>query len=92
MARSTSTVRYLMWASDAVSYSPIGFACVEWDPLDQLVSLPREKERVLIARMFELFVLGCTGVVIFLHGANFFFRALSRRLTPRSLSFLGVAE
>ncbi|KAG6505079.1 hypothetical protein ZIOFF_037427 [Zingiber officinale] len=83
MERSTSTVRYLMWATDAVSYSPIGFACVEWDPLDQLVSLPR---------MFELFVLGCTGVVIFLHGANFFFRALSRRLTPRSLSFLGVAE
>ncbi|CAD5174089.1 unnamed protein product [Musa acuminata subsp. malaccensis] len=40
--------------------------------------------------MFELFVLGCTGVVVFLHGANFFFRALSHRLTARPLSFLGV--
>ncbi|KAJ8485895.1 hypothetical protein OPV22_018380 [Ensete ventricosum] len=40
--------------------------------------------------MFELFVLGCTGVVVFIHGANFFFRALSRRLTARPLSFLGA--
>ncbi|URD94763.1 hypothetical protein MUK42_35759 [Musa troglodytarum] len=38
--------------------------------------------------MFELFVLGCTGVVVFIHGANFFFRALSHRLTARSLRYL----
>lgn len=35
--------------------------------------------------MVELFLLGCTGVVVFLHGVNFFFRALSSRLAFRSL-------
>ncbi|KAJ8486655.1 hypothetical protein OPV22_019140 [Ensete ventricosum] len=50
----------------------------------------RERERE-VAEMFELFVLGCTGVVVFLHSAIFFFRALChRRLTARPLSFLGV--
>ncbi|CAN1807168.1 hypothetical protein LINPERHAP1_LOCUS24932 [Linum perenne] len=40
--------------------------------------------------MMELFVLGCTGFVVFLHGANFFFHALSHHLAIfRSLSFLG---
>ncbi|EOY28176.1 Uncharacterized protein TCM_029816 [Theobroma cacao] len=39
--------------------------------------------------MVELFVLGCTGVVVFLHGANFFFHILSQHLAVRSLSFLG---
>ncbi|XAR66494.1 hypothetical protein NMG60_11012759 [Bertholletia excelsa] len=39
--------------------------------------------------MVEFFILGCTGVVMFLHGANFFFHALSSHLTFRSLSFLG---
>ncbi|KAG7034606.1 hypothetical protein SDJN02_04336 [Cucurbita argyrosperma subsp. argyrosperma] len=33
----------------------------------------------------ELLVLGCTGVVIFLHGANFFFHALWQHFTVRSL-------
>ncbi|KAM0946056.1 hypothetical protein DsansV1_C09g0090791 [Dioscorea sansibarensis] len=41
--------------------------------------------------MLELFILGCTGVVVFLHSANFFFHALSRQITFRSLSFLGFA-
>ncbi|GAY34585.1 hypothetical protein CUMW_012220 [Citrus unshiu] len=36
--------------------------------------------------MMELFVLGCTGVVVFLHGANFFFHVLSQHLAVRSLS------
>ncbi|RRT72976.1 hypothetical protein B296_00007384 [Ensete ventricosum] len=44
-----------------------------------------DEKRKEIAEMFELFVLGCTGVVVFIHGANFFFRALSRRLTARPL-------
>ncbi|KAK2642382.1 hypothetical protein Ddye_024145 [Dipteronia dyeriana] len=35
--------------------------------------------------MVELFVLGCTGVVVFLHGANFFFHVLSHHLAVRSL-------
>ncbi|PSS10218.1 Trigger factor like [Actinidia chinensis var. chinensis] len=39
--------------------------------------------------MVEFFLLGCTGVVVFLHGANFFFHALSSHLAFRSLSFLG---
>ncbi|RRT50128.1 hypothetical protein B296_00026710 [Ensete ventricosum] len=47
----------------------------------------RERERE-VAEMFELFVLGCTGVVVFLHSAMFFFRALChRRLTARPLRF-----
>ncbi|OAY26229.1 hypothetical protein MANES_16G031000v8 [Manihot esculenta] len=37
----------------------------------------------------ELFLLGCTGVVMFLHGANFFFHILTQHLAIRSLSFLG---
>ncbi|KAK2998301.1 hypothetical protein RJ639_024111 [Escallonia herrerae] len=37
--------------------------------------------------MVELFLLGCTGVVVFLHGANFFFHALSHHMAIRSLSF-----
>ncbi|WRX27663.1 hypothetical protein QQP08_020150 [Theobroma cacao] len=36
--------------------------------------------------MVELFVLGCTGVVVFLHGANFFFHILSQHIAVRSLS------
>ncbi|KAJ0082166.1 hypothetical protein Patl1_10653 [Pistacia atlantica] len=36
--------------------------------------------------MVELFVLGCTGIVVFLHGANFFFHVLSQHLAVRSLS------
>ncbi|KAL5772359.1 hypothetical protein ACOSP7_011958 [Xanthoceras sorbifolium] len=36
--------------------------------------------------MVELFVLGCTGVVVFLHGANFFFHVLSQHLAVRALS------
>ncbi|GKV47729.1 hypothetical protein SLEP1_g54599 [Rubroshorea leprosula] len=39
--------------------------------------------------MVELFVLGCTGIVVFLHGANFFFHALSQHFAFRALSFLG---
>ncbi|XLS73471.1 hypothetical protein HN51_030336 [Arachis hypogaea] len=39
--------------------------------------------------MVELFVLGCTGIVVFLHGANFFFHALSQHLALRSLSYAG---
>ncbi|PON37879.1 hypothetical protein PanWU01x14_317000 [Parasponia andersonii] len=35
--------------------------------------------------MVELFLLGCTGIVVFLHGANFFFHALTQHLTIRSL-------
>ncbi|KAK4259764.1 hypothetical protein QN277_006063 [Acacia crassicarpa] len=43
-------------------------------------------------RMVELFVyLGCTGIVVFLHGANFLFHLLSRPFHVRSLSFLGFA-
>ncbi|KAL0542800.1 hypothetical protein IC582_017877 [Cucumis melo] len=39
----------------------------------------------------ELFVLCCTAVVVFLHGANFFFHALFHHFTVlRSLSFLGA--
>ncbi|KAL6282369.1 hypothetical protein ACE6H2_013298 [Prunus campanulata] len=38
--------------------------------------------------MVELFVLGCTctGVVVFLHGASFFFHLLTHHLALRSLS------
>ncbi|KAL4652478.1 hypothetical protein ACB092_01G236200 [Castanea dentata] len=39
--------------------------------------------------MVELFVLGCTGVVLFLHGANFFFHVLTHHVAIRSLSFFG---
>ncbi|KAK4602554.1 hypothetical protein RGQ29_011548 [Quercus rubra] len=39
--------------------------------------------------MVELFVLGCTGVVLFLHGANFFFHVLTQHVAIRSLSFFG---
>ncbi|KAI5593217.1 hypothetical protein POPTR_004G047866v4 [Populus trichocarpa] len=41
--------------------------------------------------MMELLLLGCTGVVVFLHGANFFFHILSHHFASRSLSFLGFA-
>ncbi|PIN06560.1 hypothetical protein CDL12_20887 [Handroanthus impetiginosus] len=41
--------------------------------------------------MFEFFLLGCTGIVVLLHGANFFFHALSSHLAIRSVSFLGFA-
>ncbi|KAL7593010.1 hypothetical protein Lser_V15G32293 [Lactuca serriola] len=37
----------------------------------------------------EFFVLGCTGIVMFLHGANFMFHALAHQISIRSLSFLG---
>ncbi|KAJ1427863.1 hypothetical protein SESBI_09245 [Sesbania bispinosa] len=37
--------------------------------------------------MIELFVLGCTGIVVFLHGVHFFFHALTQQhLALRSLS------
>ncbi|PKU60362.1 hypothetical protein MA16_Dca017510 [Dendrobium catenatum] len=36
--------------------------------------------------MMELFILGCAGVVVLLHSANFFFHALSRKIGFRSLS------
>lgn len=36
----------------------------------------------------ELFLLGCTGVVMFLHGANFFFHILTQHLAIRSLRYL----
>ncbi|KAG4381115.1 hypothetical protein AAZX31_15G074600 [Glycine max] len=41
--------------------------------------------------MMEVLVLGCTGVVVFLHGAHFFFHALTQHIALRSLSlsFLG---
>ncbi|PSS24623.1 Trigger factor like [Actinidia chinensis var. chinensis] len=39
--------------------------------------------------MMVFFLLGCAGVVMLLHGANFFFHALSSHLAFRSLSFLG---
>ncbi|KAE9594970.1 hypothetical protein Lalb_Chr18g0059421 [Lupinus albus] len=39
--------------------------------------------------MVELFVLGCTGIVVFLHGTRFIFHALTQHLAVRSLSFLG---
>ncbi|KAG2687669.1 hypothetical protein I3843_09G063000 [Carya illinoinensis] len=39
--------------------------------------------------MVELFLLGCTGIVLFLHGANFIFHVLSKHVAVRSLSFLG---
>ncbi|GMN50746.1 hypothetical protein TIFTF001_019904 [Ficus carica] len=42
--------------------------------------------------MVELFVLGCTGVVVFLHGANFFFHALTQHLTIRSLRFVSLEK
>ncbi|KAH0464141.1 hypothetical protein IEQ34_006927 [Dendrobium chrysotoxum] len=35
--------------------------------------------------MMELFILGCAGVVVLLHSANFFFHALSRKIGFRSL-------
>ncbi|KAM7530648.1 hypothetical protein LguiB_034058 [Lonicera macranthoides] len=35
--------------------------------------------------MVELFLMGCTGVVMFLHGANFFFHLLSHHFAIRSL-------
>ncbi|KAL3596450.1 hypothetical protein D5086_008087 [Populus alba] len=35
--------------------------------------------------MMELLLLGCTGVVVFLHGANFFFHILSHHFASRSL-------
>ncbi|RWW13994.1 hypothetical protein GW17_00022265 [Ensete ventricosum] len=35
--------------------------------------------------MLELLVLGCTGVVVLLHSANLFFRAISKRAVTRSL-------
>ncbi|KAL4204914.1 hypothetical protein AMTRI_Chr01g112080 [Amborella trichopoda] len=37
--------------------------------------------------MLELFLLGCTGVVVFLHGANFFFHFLAQHVAVRSLRF-----
>nr|GMD10275.1 Trigger factor like [Ipomoea batatas] len=37
--------------------------------------------------MVELFLLGCTGIVVFLHGANFFFHALTHQVAIRSLRF-----
>ncbi|KAF5764950.1 hypothetical protein HanRHA438_Chr15g0710111 [Helianthus annuus] len=37
----------------------------------------------------ELFVLGCTGIVMFFHGVNFMFHALAHQISVRSLSFLG---
>ncbi|KAK9031232.1 hypothetical protein V6N11_032618 [Hibiscus sabdariffa] len=42
--------------------------------------------------MMELFVLGCTGVVVFLHGANFFFHVLSQHLAVRSLRFVQFSQ
>ncbi|TKY71732.1 hypothetical protein E2542_SST00464 [Spatholobus suberectus] len=36
--------------------------------------------------MMELLVLGCTGIVVFLHGAHFFFHALTQHIALRSLS------
>jgi hypothetical protein len=33
----------------------------------------------------EFFVLGCTGFVMFLHGANFMFHALAHQISIRSL-------
>ncbi|KAJ6935570.1 hypothetical protein NC652_010552 [Populus alba x Populus x berolinensis] len=38
--------------------------------------------------MMELLLLGCTGVVVFLHGANFFFHILSHHFASRSLRAL----
>ncbi|URD73257.1 hypothetical protein MUK42_34958 [Musa troglodytarum] len=38
--------------------------------------------------MLELLVLGCAGVVVFLHSANLFFRAISKRAVTRSLRCL----
>ncbi|GFQ01272.1 hypothetical protein PHJA_002271100 [Phtheirospermum japonicum] len=35
--------------------------------------------------MLEFFLLGCTGVVVFLHSANFFFHALSSHLAIRAI-------
>ncbi|KAE8674272.1 Ethylene-responsive transcription factor 11 [Hibiscus syriacus] len=40
--------------------------------------------------MMELFVLGCTGVVVFLHGANFFFHVLSPAPRCSFSQFLGI--
>ncbi|KMT04609.1 hypothetical protein BVRB_8g182630 [Beta vulgaris subsp. vulgaris] len=37
----------------------------------------------------ELFVLGCTGMVMFYHGAHVLFHALFSHVALRSLSFLG---
>ncbi|CAL0300911.1 unnamed protein product [Lupinus luteus] len=39
--------------------------------------------------MVELFVLGCTGMVVFLHGTRFLFHALTQNLAVRSLSLDG---
>ncbi|KAG5516947.1 hypothetical protein RHGRI_037623 [Rhododendron griersonianum] len=33
----------------------------------------------------EFFLLSCTGIVVFLHGANFFFHAISSHFAFRSL-------
>ncbi|KAI8525553.1 hypothetical protein RHMOL_Rhmol13G0239200 [Rhododendron molle] len=35
----------------------------------------------------EFFLLSCTGIVVFLHGANFFFHAISSHLAFRSLRY-----
>ncbi|KAL9267572.1 hypothetical protein AKJ16_DCAP05404 [Drosera capensis] len=40
--------------------------------------------------MMGLLVLGCTGMVVLLHGFHFFFHVLSHQMAVRSLSFLGV--
>ncbi|KAL2931839.1 Malonate-semialdehyde dehydrogenase 1 [Bienertia sinuspersici] len=37
----------------------------------------------------ELFVLGCSAVVMFFHGAHLLFHALTSHVALRSLSFLG---
>lgn len=39
-----------------------------------------EKKRKEKNKMLELLLLGCTGVVVVLHGANFFFHLLCRRI------------
>lgn len=44
-----------------------------------------EKKKKKITEMLELLILGCAGVVVFLHSANLFFRAISKRAVTRSL-------
>ncbi|KAK9223855.1 hypothetical protein WN944_012304 [Citrus x changshan-huyou] len=55
------------------------------DHKDNLFTVYFPHDNLVIQRMMELFVLGCTGVVVFLHGANFFFHVLSQHLAVRSL-------
>ncbi|KAF3788697.1 hypothetical protein EJ110_NYTH20442 [Nymphaea thermarum] len=38
--------------------------------------------------MLELFLLGCTGVVVFFHGANFLFHYISNHVAVRALRIM----